>query len=238
MTIILNFTLGSANIPASSLIDRASTLLQDESNVRWTRPELLSWLNDAQRQIAEIKPNSSSRVAPVRLQAGSYQRLPDDGWLLLSITRNLGANGATPGPAIPLVAHKLLDAYDLNWHAALPTDPVQNYVYLPQDNNTFYVYPPSTGNNYIELIYSRVPVDLVEETQNIDLPAVFQSIMLDYMLYRAMSKDAEYAPGQALAAAYYASFKDALDAKDTAELQNNTNLSTTTMNPTIRGSAA
>jgi len=77
-------------VTAKTIIDKAAIQLIDLTNIRWTRAELLSWLNDGMRQIVLIQPSASTTTVSKLLVAGTRQTLPVDGWLLLSVYRNMG----------------------------------------------------------------------------------------------------------------------------------------------------
>lgn len=209
---------------AKSVIDKAAILLTDVGNKRWTRSELLGWLNDARRQLVLLKPATNNAVVAHKLVPGSRQSIPADGYMLLGITHNLGADGLTPGAAIRIISREVLDSYMPTWHSATKEDTVQNYVFSMQDQTAFYVYPPSTGNNFINLNYSRYPTALTAETQDLAVHEILEGAVLDYIMYRATGKDAEYASMQALSQRYYESFKDAMGSKELGEGENNPNL--------------
>jgi hypothetical protein len=244
MTIVVNTFIapnnpnGVGRITATSLINKAAILLQDVDNTRWPREELLGWLNDAQRQIVMMKPTASAETSAVLLARGAKQLIPNDGWQLLDVIRNMGKDGETPGRVIRVVSRKVLDAQDSNWHATPPTDTVINYIFNMQDGGqSFYVYPPSNGLNYVELIYSRMPNDLEEESGNIDVNHIYQNALVDYIVYRAASKDAENAPMLEFAKMYLEMFNAGVQSKDQAELENNVNMSLTSPVPPVRGNS-
>lgn len=211
-------------ITAKSLIDKASVQLLDTSNKRWTRAELLGWLNDGQRYITVVKPASCSVTDSVQLAAGARQMIPAWGYQLLDVTRNLGTDSATPGASIRIISREVLEGYDMSWTAAPPSTVVQNYTYNPQEQAVFYVYPPSTGTNYVEITYSTLPADITDETGPITLADAFATILLDYVLFRAQSKDGEQSIGAAQAKLYFDSFTMALEAMYSGHLQNNPNV--------------
>jgi hypothetical protein len=222
-------------ITAQSIINKASTLLLDTSNVRWSRAELLGWLNDGQRQIVTMAPSATNKVATMRLVAGTRQNIPSDGWTLLNVIRYMGTDGTRPGRAVRVTSQQLLDSYNPNWHSSTPSVVPQSYVFDQQDMTAFYVYPPNTGNGYVQLNYSPEPADLTSESQPIVVRDIFQTALLDYILYRACSKDAEYAPGLQLAAGYLQTFNLAMGVKQDAELKNSPNQSLQPRNPTTPG---
>lgn len=224
-------------VTAKTIIDKATIQLIDLTNIRWTRAELLGWLNDGMRQIVTIQPSASSTTVSKQLVAGTRQTIPTDGWLLLSIYRNMGTTGTTPGRAIRIISREILDSFNPSWHTATATAEVRNYIYTDQDQTAFYVYPPNTGTQYIEVNYSVQPADLTVESQAIPIFDVFQTALLDYILYRACSKDAEYAPGIALAQQYSAAFVAAIQGKNVSEISGNPTQSLGPRNPPVRGSA-
>jgi hypothetical protein len=207
-------------VTAQTIINKAAIQLTDIANVRWTRAELLSWLNDGMRQIVTMQPSASSTTVSKLLTAGTRQTIPSDGWLLLQIYRNMGTTGSAAGRAIRIVSREVLDGFDPYWHTGIPKAEVKNFIYDTQDQTAFYVYPPNTGTQYIELNYSAQPTNLTTENQVIPIFDVFQSALVDYILYRACSKDAEYAPGLQLAQSYLTTFTIALQGKATTEATN------------------
>ena len=224
-------------VTAQSIINKAAIQLTDIANIRWTRAELLSWLNDGMRQIVVIQPSASSTTVVVKLIAGTRQYIPADGWLLLTVYRNMGTTGATPGRAVRIVSREILDGFNPNWHADTPKAEVRNFLYTNQDQLAFYVYPPNTGTQYVELNYSSQPADLTSESQVIPIFDVFQSALVDYIMYRACSKDAEYAPGLALAQGYLATFTAAVQVKTESEVTNDPSQALNPRNPAARGTA-
>ena len=224
-------------VTAKTIIDKATIQLIDLANIRWTRAELLSWLNDGMRQIVLIQPSASSTTAVVKLQAGTRQYIPAGGWLLLSIYRNMGTNGTTPGRAIRIISREIIDGFNPDWHTDAAKAEVKNYIYTNQDQLAFYVYPPNTGTQYIEINYSDQPADLTSETDVIPIFDVFQSALVDYMLYRACTKDAEYAPGVELGKSYLATFVSAIQGKTESEVTNDPTQALSPRNPPVRGTS-
>ena len=222
-------------ITAKSIIDKASVQLLDPTNIRWTRSELLGWVNDGQRQIVMMAPNATNKVSIIALDSGTRQNIPEDGWTLIEVIRYMGTDGAKPGRAIRLASRELLDAYNPNWHNDMPTAVPKHYIFDQQDQTVFYVYPPNNGKGYVQLNYSPVPSDLPTETTVISINDIFETCLLDYVLYRANSKDAEYAPGLQLASGYLSTFMAAMQAKTSAETANSPNQQFGPNVPTVPG---
>jgi hypothetical protein len=222
-------------ILASTIIDKAAIQLLDTGNTRWTRAELLAWLNDGQRQIVLLSPQTNNTVETVQLVAGTRQEIPASGWKLLDVIRYMGTNGTTPGRAIRVVSQELLDATDPNWHGARQADAPKNFVFDLQEQDVFYVYPPNSGRGYAQINYAKVPTALTAENQPIQLNDIYQTSLLDYILFRANSKDAEYAPGLQLAASYMQMFMSAFPGREKVDTENNPNQKLQPRNPATPG---
>ena len=196
-----------ATIIGTTIIDKAAKLLNDQFNVRWTRTELLGWINDAQRALTLAIPESTAYTTTLTTVAGVKQTLPTDGWFLIRVNRNMGTSGTTYGSACIEVRRDDLTQNNPNWPSDTATANVKVYFYNMQDKNTFYIYPAAdSSGNKIEITYSRTPVDLVVEASTIAVNDIYEPALLDYVMFRAFSKYADFAPGVELAKAYAASF--------------------------------
>ena len=96
-----------------------------------------------------------------------------------------------------------------NWHSA-EGEEVIHYTFNPLEPRSFYVYP--IGEKDVELIYARAP-DQVTKADNMALPDVYANALLDYILYRAYTKDAEEAANRELAQTHYVRFTESLGMK-------------------------
>lgn len=226
-----------ATTQVNALVERASTLIQDATNVRWPIPELVGWLNDGQREVALNKPEASVKNVSVVLISGSTkQTLPADAVLLIDVVRNTGFLGSTIGPAVRLTDREVLDAQRPTWHSdPNPIGYIQHYTYDPRDPKNFYVYPKAPGVGWqIEVVYSSSPQDAVTGGV-ISIDDTYANALLDYILYRAYSKDAEYAGNANLAVAHYTAFANSLGIKTQNDMSRNPNAvgATTGFNPNV-----
>lgn len=205
-------------ITAQSIINKAKTTLQDTTNVRWSDTELLAYLNDGQRAVAVMRPDSCSVTANITLVAGTRQLIPDIGTSLLRAVRNMGAGGTTPGRAIRHVPMELLDANVPNWHDDAAANAVVQHVAMDmRQPQIFYVYPPSTGGAQIEVVYAAPPADVASVGGVISIDDVFATPLYDYVCFRAYTKDQETTGNDARAKAHYDLFKDFLDSKTASD---------------------
>ena len=177
-------------------------MLRDLGNVRWTREELLNWLNDGQAAIVIHKPNACVVNEGLHLSQGTKQRIPAAGVALVSVTRNLGADGNTPGRAVRLVDRAALDARRPGWHGDNAAAEIRHYTFSDNDPHHFYVYPPADGTSHVEIVYSASPEPCESDAEPIAIDDIYQGVLVNYILFRAYSKDAD-SPGNAQKALAY-----------------------------------
>lgn len=193
-------------VVASSIINRARTQLADNgSTARWSDTELLNWLSDGQRAIVAADPVATQSVTGVSLVAGTRQSLPAGAHKLIHIYRNLSVAGVA-GKACSYVPLSLLDTQYPTWHSDTAVAGVTHWTYDENDPVAFYVYPRNDGTGRLEVNYSIMPSDLASTSSPIAVRDIYQTALLDYVMFRAHSKDSDYAAGQSLAAGYLQSF--------------------------------
>lgn len=205
-------------ITAQTIISRAQTLLQDTTSIRWSSAELLGWLNDGQREIVTLRPSAFSKIANVTCVAGTKQTIPTaDGTLLLDVLRNMGTSGSAPGDAVRKVPRQIMDSQTPGWHSATPSTTIKHYVFDERAPKTFWVYPPASAGTQVEVLYAATPTDVPSTSSVITLDDTYMSPLIDYLLYRAYSKDTEYAGNAERAKAARAAFENTLGLKAQAD---------------------
>lgn len=187
--------------------------MQDTTNIRWPTPELLRYLNDAQREVVKDRPDATAANESMALVAGTKQHIPALGLKLIDVPRNMGVNGTTPGRAIRIVDREALDAQRPDWHTETATAEVKHFMHDARDPLRFYVYPPATGTAQVEVVYSTAPTEITQETDDIGVPDIYVNALIDFTLYRAYSKDADYTANINRAAGHYAAYGQALGLK-------------------------
>ena len=220
-------------ITAKAVIEKAQIILQDATGIRWPdSTELLGWLNDGQREVLILKPNAYVKNEAMSLAAGTKQSIPTNGIQLIDLTRNLGTDGNTPGRAIRIVMREILDAQNPDWHTDTPSQVTKHYTFTPLDPKHFYFWPPATGSTKAEVVYAAVPESIASLNATITLDDIYTNVLVDYILYRAYSKDTDYAADPARAGAHQASYTGALTGKTQGEVIVNPN-SSAPANPNV-----
>ena len=72
-----------------SVITKVRAVLQDTTSVRWPDSELIEWINDAQHEIALIKPDATAVNESIPLVGGTKQSVPSNALRLLRVVRNM-----------------------------------------------------------------------------------------------------------------------------------------------------
>ena len=201
-------------LTGTNLLSRIKDILQDTTSVRWPEAEILRYINDAQREIVNYKPESSAKTDNVQLVAGTKQALPSDGLRLIKVTRNMSdaSGGATGKRAIRIVNVDILNTQEPDWNDPTVSGDAQHgtvvkhYIFDEDDPKNYYVYPGVNGNAYVEIVYSKTPTDLSSASSNLDIDDIYGNAVIDYVLFRAYQKDSEYAGNAQRAQTHYQLF--------------------------------
>lgn len=212
-----------ATVKVIDIIQRVEAVLQD-SNIRWPRIELQTWINESYLAITLLRPDANAKSGAFSCANGTRQVLTaqfPSALRLLDVTRNVAV--ASNQKVIRLVSRAVLDDQRPGWHGESGTTNIQHYTFDPRQPKEFFVYPPATTAAEIEVVYAAAPeahtlseADLDPDTGStevIKLDDIYMSPIIDWVLYRAYSKDAEYGANEQRAAAAYQAFNGAIGAK-------------------------
>ena len=173
------------------LVADASNYLNDKTNRKWDQATLMNWLNYAESAVCLVKPDAYSRMASVPLIAGTLQTIPSDAVMPGRLTRNMGADGATPGRIITEMPMAIMDRNE-TWHTDTAETEIKHFIRIPGDNTHYYVWPKATASPVmqVEMVYPAVPTPLAETnfttgTVAINLSDSYINPILELMLFRA-----------------------------------------------------
>lgn len=206
-------------ISVSDIAKEVGDLLLDDEHIRWPVAEIIRWGNEAMGAILNRHPQAFSRTVVMSLAAGTKQEIPEGGVSLLDVVRNMAADGVSPGSAIRRSDRQQLDDADPNWHLIKPKSAVRQFMHDDRLPTVFYVYPPVNAGVKAEIVHTFLP-DQVAETDvsgEFDCRREYTEAVVNYVCYRCLSKDADFANGQ-VAAAYYQAFEAALGVKTQAQM--------------------
>jgi hypothetical protein len=239
------------SVSVSQIIDKVTVLLQDTgAHRRWPPAELLDWLNMAQDQVVALKPDALSINTEMKLIPGkTRQLLPDGsssflgldlsplraGRKLLDVIRNLGSDGETPGRVVTIVDRKILDQFNPEWHTSASGIYIYHYTYDIKNPLVFYVIPAVSLVTpvWVEIVYEAKPAPATA-SGNIDLPDEYESVIIDYVLFRAYSKATDSPTNAEKAIAHYNAFLHSLGAYTQARLAFDPNDTEANASPSYR----
>ena len=186
------------------IITRARIILQEtsEAGTRWTNLQLLGWLNEAYTQFVAVKPDCTSQITEHVCAQGTKQEI--SGHRLLDVIR--GLDGYKQGVVKTL--RDVLDTSRRRWHSEPETANIEMFVFDESSPKVFYAYPPAKAGTRLEIQQSVMPAPHAivnatpSSTEPLRLDDTYSSALLDYVLWRAFSMDAEN-PGNANRAALH-----------------------------------
>lgn len=216
-----------------AVFERVVFLLQDDTSIRWTANELVDWFNDAQTSTQALRPDSTEEFTSIQLVPGSYQDLSqrsadllNPSTKLIKITRNTAIEGRRR--VIRLVPRQVMDVVKADWESSPPATDAVNYMTDPNLPNVFWVYPPAPVPSpqvpamMVEVFYSATPtpldpMNLASKTWRdikgaLSVKDRFMIPLVDYILYRAYLKDAEFGGNGSRAQTHFQQFQNALQA--------------------------
>ena len=189
----------AGTLQAQHILSRVRNILQDNTGVRWTDGEMFDYLSDGQREIANFRPDATATHANVQLATGTEQTIPADGLRLLSVSRNMSGTAANATGARAVTGRAA--------HGTV----VKHYMFDDRDPRKFSVYPGVAGNAYVEVIYSKNPTSIGANTDLIQVDDIFANALINFVLYRAYLKDAEFAGNQQRSGTHYQLFFQSLN---------------------------
>lgn len=209
------------------IIKRVENVLQD-TNIRWPRLELQEWLNEAYSTILLARPDANARTGAYTCVPGTRQQVTTgfaDALRVLDVPRNLAATSSKK--AVRLIRRDVLDDQRPSWHAEVQSVDIQYWMFDPRQPKEFFVYPPATALAQLEVVYTA-PVgthSMLEaalapdsgDTTTILVDDVYAGPLVDWLLYRSYSKDADYAANSSRAALHLQAFTDAIGAKNSTD---------------------
>lgn len=221
------------------IIERVQIILQDKTAVRWPISELVLWLNDGLREIVTLKPSAKTQTMLFNLVAGSRQTLP--GNTVVRLIRPI-KNTTSGNPAnaqgrriITAVPREVLDSQNPEWQDPSVQGSQQEVIHItydPDDPLAYNVYPPNNGNGHVEMLVATLPGSLAatgpKEAINsynglIDLANTYLNALVDYVCFRAYSKDNDASGNIERAMAHYQAMAASLGVQINFEMTSNPN---------------
>lgn len=195
----------------SDVITTARKIFLDENNglvdPRQSDTELLGYFNDALKEICTINPMVFSTVGDMTCTSGKVEQ----SITFLDAVRLLDVICIHGGTAITPFDRSAMDNFRPNWRNDAAS-PAQQWCPLEGDLLNFFIWPPAPAAQVLDVRYVRNPSVYALNDTVLDVPESFKPALVDYVVYRAESKDDENVLNQR-ASAHYQAFLAKIGAK-------------------------
>lgn len=218
---------------ASHVLTDASVALIDEGHARWSLAEKLGYLNEALREAVVLKPNISTTVAVLTLQAGPVQNLPSNYTVLVEVLSNIVTDHENEaervrGQAVrPLPKPQILDQMFPGWRgSAGRSQQVQHVIYDLTTPHHFIVFPANTGTGMIEVVAGQrlapLEVDgdansIASYDQVVPLDDLYRLALTNFVIGKCFAKDSGVQGSAERAQAYLTDFQNGVLGRITSE---------------------
>lgn len=194
------------------VIGRCNKQLNDVLKIRYEDSTLLDYFNDSLRAMITVRADVGASVETLTCGPGSEQQLPDGAIRLLDITRVKDGRAITPVPK------EVLDSYDPMWHERTGTP--QRYCYDEQTPKVFWLCPAPRAIMEIEAKVSRIPAKVTLDGMDAAVPVdeLYVNAIMEWILFRAFSEDAEGGANLQIAAQHLQIFNDQMGIKTQADV--------------------
>lgn len=207
----------------SDIIEKAQIVLHDTTSIRWLPEELLGWYNDGRIELVNMRPDANAVTETVTPTASTaMQSIPDDAVQLLDI---IGNNSSSSSRGVSLVDRVLLDAQVPDWRVSTEDEEIIHYCYDEMNPRVYWLYPRPSSASRLLMVYAKEPDAVTSASATTDeLDAVYAPALLNYVLYRAYSKDADYASNHSRMTEAYNAFQTCLGLRSSREKMDDPNI--------------
>lgn len=214
-------------VTLSVLLARAGRLLNDFDPIvphaRWTREMLISYVNEAMREILSLRPEAFAYTTEIPLKWGSFQQLDPQFQALVNADASINGQRLSPVTEADYkyirTFHKAVVAANFDGDPLEAYD-VRTFTRHPVDDSIFYINPPMPAGCKCRLRATIIlrAQQLAESDLTKALPVrpEYEPQVLDWVMKRALEMDHESATARDQAAKYEKAFRDALDGKTKA----------------------
>lgn len=194
------------SVTIKGLIDRVARDLIDVRHVRWSRPELIDFLNDAIAAIVLRRPDLTRKTVTINVDSFTVG-LPVDLYKVLAVNH------------INLMAAQYVDINKLNqlypnWRTMTgePTCWTRNEL----DEKTLFLFPAPESTATVEIVYSSA-MKVDAESDDFPITEIYEGVVSDYVMYRAYNKDSMNPSDAQRAQLHLQAFATALGEKSSSD---------------------
>ena len=184
---------------ARDILTIAQATANDPRAEFWPAQEMLKHLNEALYTMVSLVPDQFAKADTFTLVDGRKQTITYNSALIIDIPTM--ADG-TPLNRVDYPQYKAFARRTIGEANSTPHE----WAYWPIDPKVFWVYPGAQAGQQVSVIHAEYPTELPVNGV-IPVDPGYEGALVDYVLWRMFSKDADYANGDR-ASKHYISFKE------------------------------
>lgn len=175
----------------TDIFTRVQRTFGDESAIQVTEADVIRWINDAQREAAMQHEGLLLKRDTIDSVTGTQEyALPEDLFTLQSVYYSDGGNYY----ALRYLEPAKLNDYASGWNNTSQDNrgyPIV-YSYHRQGFISLFPVPDESVTGGIRVEYARYPVDLVDNTDEIDLPVYYHGYVEHFCMMKAYEMDEDW----------------------------------------------
>lgn len=184
-----------------SIITKARDILNDTdaAGYRQSDDELLRYVNAGMLELSVQRPDLFQTVGHIECEADAVEQAVTfaDAQKLLDVIGIHGGRALTPFDL------KSMQAFNPGWKTDA-AGPARQWSGHPGDQLRFYIHPKAPAAQLIDVLFVKNPTVLALTDTITEAPEGLEPALVDYVVYRAESKDDEHVLTQRAAASYSA----------------------------------
>lgn len=186
--------------PADLISTARYTINDTTAAYRNSDAELLSYFNAGVLEISMLDPALFVSIGDLPCSAGDVEQAVtfSDAQAIFDV---LCIHG---GAAVRKVDMASLDSFRPGWRTDA-AGAATNWMTKPNDRLRFFIYPPAPASQTLDVMYVRIPATLGLTDTIAEVPAYCYPALIDYIVFRAESKDDEHVNSNR-ASGHYQSF--------------------------------
>jgi hypothetical protein len=180
------------------VITTARYILNDtsSSSPRQSDDELLGYVNEGVKTVQTLRPELFSTVGDFLCQVGQCEQ----SLVFASATALIEVLSIHGGAAVTQFDLDAMTRFNPGWRTDAE-GAAKQWARFSNDQLKFFIYPKAPADQTIDVRYVRTPAVFALADQITDLPLGLQPALVDFVVYRAESKDNEHVLSQRAAAA-------------------------------------
>lgn len=200
------------------IVNRVVYLTNDPDGDAYPRSAIEDFVYEAETVIVNTKPEALNNSGVLICADGARQTIATQFTAAVNFLDahfNVDGSGNALG-VVRRVKMRELDAIRPNWRQAARSSAIREFMVDDREPLVLHVNPPASAGARLQISYSSKPAPYTSVDANTQtaVDELYETMIMDWVLYRMLSKDTEGTPNYVKAQAYKKSFYDAMGIKE------------------------